>query len=240
MFSDMPPDTARRWVPGPAPASRVATHIRIPALLVAAVVRCARGSRQRLAVGALLLGGPSLVSAAAGAQRVAPAIGSPTSSPGVHAATDALEEQAATRVAAAVCSKRVVLLGELPEHGEARGFGVKARIVERLVARCGFRAVLFEAGSYDFFGLERAIAATLRAPGGPAAVAAGGFVAGAAVVGLVHRRRRPALAKGRRAKRLGKASRKDARTVNRAGELLQIVGSRSLLVDVHLLGGTER
>ncbi|HEY5044830.1 MAG TPA: hypothetical protein VII53_03130 [Solirubrobacteraceae bacterium] len=73
-----------------------------------------------------------------------------------------------------------------------------------------------------------------------AAVAAGGFVAGAAVVGLVHRRRRPALAKGRRAKRLGKASRKDARTVNRAGELLQIVGSRSLLVDVHLLGGTER
>ncbi len=70
-----------------------------------------------------------------------------------------------------------------------------------------------------------------------AAVAAGGFVAGAAVVGLVHRRRRPALAKGRRARRLGKAGRKDARSVNRAGELLQIVGSRSLLVDVHLLGG---
>jgi hypothetical protein len=72
-----------------------------------------------------------------------------------------------------------------------------------------------------------------------AAVAAGGFVAGAAVVGLVHRRRRPALAKGRRARRLSKASR-DGRSVNRAGELLQIVGSRSLLVDVHLLGGTER
>jgi erythromycin esterase-like protein len=91
----------------------------------------------------------------------------------VHAATDPLDEQAAARVATAVCSKRVVLLGELPEHGEARGMGVKARIVERLVARCGFRAVLFEAGSYDFFGLERAIAGTRRAPGGPAAVAAG-------------------------------------------------------------------
>jgi len=74
-----------------------------------------------------------------------------------------------------------------------------------------------------------------------AAVAAGGFVAGAAVVGLVHRRRRSAtLAKGRRATRLGKAGRRDARSVNRAGELLQIVGSRSLLVDVHLLGGAER
>jgi hypothetical protein len=72
-----------------------------------------------------------------------------------------------------------------------------------------------------------------------AAVAAGGFVAGAAVVGLVHRRRQRhvfALAKGRRAgRRLGQG-RRDARSGGRAGELLQIVGSRSLLVDVHLLG----
>ena len=92
---------------------------------------------------ALLLG-LSLLSATAAAQRVTP--------------TDSLEDQAAARVAAAVCDKRVVLLGELPEHGEARGFGVKARVVERLVTSCGFRAVLIEAGSYDFFGLERAIA----------------------------------------------------------------------------------
>jgi hypothetical protein len=72
-----------------------------------------------------------------------------------------------------------------------------------------------------------------------AAVAAGGFVAGAAVVGLVHRRRqRPvaALTRGRRAGRLGRGGR-DTRSVSRAGDLLQIVGSRSLLVDVHLLGG---
>lgn len=62
-----------------------------------------------------------------------------------------------------------------------------------------------------------------------AAVAAGGFVAGAAVVGLVHRhqRRTGALAKaGRGARRSG-----------RANELVQVVGSRSFLVDVHLLGG---
>ncbi len=73
-----------------------------------------------------------------------------------------------------------------------------------------------------------------------AAVAAGGFVAGAAVVGLVHRRRRTTtLAKGRRARRLNRARppRRDGRSANKAGELLQIVGSRSLLVDVHLLGG---
>ena len=87
-------------------------------------------------------------------------------------------------------------------------------------------------------------AGTLPAQAGPgravvpavqaAAVAAGGFVAGAAVVGLVHRRRRrTALTKGRRAGRLSR----DGRSANKAGELLQIVGSRSLLVDVHLLGG---
>jgi hypothetical protein len=61
-----------------------------------------------------------------------------------------------------------------------------------------------------------------------AAVAAGGFVAGAAVVGLVHRRQRrsSALAKGR-----------GTRRSSRASELVQVVGSRSFLVDVHLLGG---
>jgi hypothetical protein len=73
-----------------------------------------------------------------------------------------------------------------------------------------------------------------------AAVAAGGFVAGAAVVGLVQRRRQrqlSALAKGRHAGlRLGQG-RRDARGGGKAGELLQIVASRSLLVDVHLLGG---
>jgi hypothetical protein len=70
-----------------------------------------------------------------------------------------------------------------------------------------------------------------------AAVAAGSFVAGAAVVGLVHRRRRSAtLAKGRSPRRLSRGGR-DSRSANKAGELLQIVGSRSLLVDVHLLGG---
>jgi hypothetical protein len=71
-----------------------------------------------------------------------------------------------------------------------------------------------------------------------AAVAAGGFVAGAAVLGLVHRRqRRAALAKGRRARRLGASRSARGRATGQAVELVQIVGSRSLLLDVHLLGG---
>jgi hypothetical protein len=64
-----------------------------------------------------------------------------------------------------------------------------------------------------------------------AAVAAGGFVAGAAVVGLVSRRR--TRHRGRlTARRRGKER-------ARGAELWQIVGSRSLLVDVHLLGGRD-
>jgi len=71
-----------------------------------------------------------------------------------------------------------------------------------------------------------------------AAVAAGGFVAGAAVVGLVHRRgRRRALALSRGARK-GRGLGHGARKGGRAGELVQIVGTRSLLVDLHLLGGT--
>jgi hypothetical protein len=70
-----------------------------------------------------------------------------------------------------------------------------------------------------------------------AAAAAGGFVAGAAVVGLVGRRRRRAglLEAGRRGRTL--AGRGSARNGG-AAERLQIVGSRSLLLDVHLLGGS--
>ena len=73
-----------------------------------------------------------------------------------------------------------------------------------------------------------------------AAVAAGGFAAGAAVVGLVNRRHRNAAgaAKGRRPTRPGRAGR-SARAGERGGELVQIIGSRSLLVDVHLLGGRD-
>jgi hypothetical protein len=72
-----------------------------------------------------------------------------------------------------------------------------------------------------------------------AAVAAGGFVAGAAVVGLAHRRSRrsAALGKGRGARRLGRRAGRTGSSAPAASELIQIVGSRSLLVDVHLLGG---
>ena len=71
-----------------------------------------------------------------------------------------------------------------------------------------------------------------------AAVAAGSFVAGAAVAGLVHRRQRakPAVTGGRVARALGRAGGHRAAKGAKGTEVVQIVGSRSLLVDVHLLG----
>lgn len=66
-----------------------------------------------------------------------------------------------------------------------------------------------------------------------AAVAATGFVAGAAMVGLARRRR------SHQALRARSNRRRVSAAAGRAGELVQIVGSRSLLVDVHLLGGRD-
>ncbi len=75
-----------------------------------------------------------------------------------------------------------------------------------------------------------------------AAVAATGFVAGAALAGLAHRRahRRELLRVGS-ARRLGRRAGggRGRGSSKGAGELVKIVGSRSLLVDVHLLGGRD-
>jgi erythromycin esterase-like protein len=63
----------------------------------------------------------------------------------------------AARVADAVCGKQVVILGELPSHGEALAFQGKAEIVRRLVDQCGFGVLLFEAPMYDFVGFQEGV-----------------------------------------------------------------------------------
>ncbi|HEY7935419.1 MAG TPA: hypothetical protein VID48_16480 [Solirubrobacteraceae bacterium] len=75
-------------------------------------------------------------------------------------------------------------------------------------------------------GLTVADAATTQA----VAVALSGFLAGVAAVSLLHRRQRRApISRSGRGARLGRGGKG-------AEDLLQIVASRSLLVDVHLLG----
>ncbi len=73
-----------------------------------------------------------------------------------------------------------------------------------------------------------------------AAVAAGGFVAGAAVVGLARRRHAGLTLSAGRARRA--SGRRRGRRAGRQGrrELTQVLASRSFLVDVHLLGPAAR
>lgn len=57
-----------------------------------------------------------------------------------------------------VCDKQVVLLGEDANHGSGATLAVKVELVRQLVDKCGYNAVAFESGIYDFVGLERALA----------------------------------------------------------------------------------
>ena len=64
----------------------------------------------------------------------------------------------------ATCGASLVLLGELPSHGELRTFQRKAAMVQRLVERCGVTALVFEAPIYDFLGFQQAVAAGTAQP----------------------------------------------------------------------------
>jgi hypothetical protein len=80
---------------------------------------------------------------------------------------------------------------------------------------------------------SRALSTPLGGPVQTAAAAAGGFLAGAALLGLVHRRhtRRVALTDIRRPRRLGRPGGRS----KSVSDVVDVVASRSLLVDVHLL-----
>jgi erythromycin esterase-like protein len=56
-----------------------------------------------------------------------------------------------------LCQKQVVFLGEDNNHGAARTVDVKTQLLNSLVDRCGFSAVFFESGLYDFVDLEQRV-----------------------------------------------------------------------------------
>jgi hypothetical protein len=75
-----------------------------------------------------------------------------------------------------------------------------------------------------------------------ATVAAGGFFLGAAFARLLHRRSARSVPRPRPARRrhaLSLRRRRARREAARGASVLEIVGSRSLLVDVHLLAGRD-
>lgn len=92
--------------------------------------------------------------------------------------------------------------------------------------------------SRSMFGASesRSLAVAPSAPVQTAAVAAGSFLAGAALLGLVRRRhsRQVAFRRARAPRRFGRARKRSKQSE------IAIVGSRSFLVDVHLLGAPLR
>lgn len=86
-------------------------------------------------------------------------------------------------------------------------------------------------------GRVRALVVRMPAPVQGAVAALGGVLAGAALVGFVRRRnRRRSGALARRSPVRAIRRRRESGRRGSASELVQVVASRSLLVDVHLLG----
>lgn len=74
--------------------------------------------------------------------------------PALPAERPQTEAAALNAATAALCNRQVAVLGEA-EHGDARTEGFKVALVQRLVSRCGYSAVLFEASFYEFVQLDR-------------------------------------------------------------------------------------
>jgi erythromycin esterase-like protein len=72
---------------------------------------------------------------------------------------DRRESAELDRLVRDVCRKDLVVLGEDANHGGGRTLEVKAELLRRLVARCGFGAVVFESSLYETLDYERALAA---------------------------------------------------------------------------------
>lgn len=95
------------------------------------------------------------VTALAAALFVVPACAAAGRADGV---VDKVENTEIDRLVRDVCRKDIVLLGEDAGHGGGRTFEIKIEVVKRLVARCGFDAVVFESQFYDVLDYEHAIA----------------------------------------------------------------------------------
>lgn len=74
--------------------------------------------------------------------------------PAPMVAVDPADARALDAAVHDLCDKHVALLGEAM-HGDGHTDTFKAALVERLVTKCHFDAVFFEASAYEFLGLNR-------------------------------------------------------------------------------------
>jgi erythromycin esterase-like protein len=67
------------------------------------------------------------------------------------------DETALAAAARDLCSRDVALIGENDAHGDGSGIAFKVALIHRLVSKCHFNAVFFEASHYDFLAFTRAV-----------------------------------------------------------------------------------
>ncbi len=75
----------------------------------------------------------------------------------------------------AACDKRVVVLGETGSHSDGHAIAFKAALAQRLIAQCGFKAVLWESSFYEFDHLDRLTTAGTPVTRDQVAAAIGGI-----------------------------------------------------------------
>src|ERR1041385_3972692 len=65
------------------------------------------------------------------------------------------DEAALNAAAQRICESQISMIGEGAGHGDGHTLAFKVSLVERLIDRCGFNSVLFEASHYEFINLDR-------------------------------------------------------------------------------------
>ena len=75
----------------------------------------------------------------------------------------------------AMCDRQIVLLGESATHGDGHTEAFKVALVERLVDRCGFDSVFFEANQAEFLHFNQLLRAGQPVSGDDIAAAVGGL-----------------------------------------------------------------
>jgi erythromycin esterase-like protein len=69
---------------------------------------------------------------------------------------DVSQDEAALNAATkGLCHAQVAMIGEIATHGDGHTLAFKVRLVERLIDRCGFDSVFFEANQDEFLHLDR-------------------------------------------------------------------------------------
>src|ERR1051326_3435541 len=85
------------------------------------------------------------------------------------------DEDALNAATQLLCHSQISMIGEGAGHGDGHTLAFKVALVERLIDRCGFNSVLFEASHYEFINLDRRLRMRQAVTAGYASSAAGGL-----------------------------------------------------------------